>query len=95
MTHTIKSILQNTGVYLDNITRDGVNHSIEYLSQDMDTPHLMSYLDMNDAEVALLDITATLTPKILSKGVFETIDCRTQKPVSIQFYRHVPFNISE
>lgn len=89
MIYTIKSLLSKHGVYLDNITVDGENHLIDFITSSD------SYIceDINNKIIANLDPNLPLVSKILAKGVFETIDKITGKTISIQFYKSAPFEI--
>lgn len=95
-THTIESITSQQGVYLDNITVNGKNTLIDfYLNFHDQYENTYQYQDNNENIIANLDITLPLIPKILSKGVFETVDKVTNQKVSIQFYKSESLNLEE
>lgn len=94
--HTIESITSQQGVYLDNITVNGKNTLIDfYLNWHDDHENTYQYQDDDENIIANLDITLPLIPKILSKGVFETVDKTTNQKVSIQFYKSESLNLEE
>lgn len=94
--HTIESITSQQGVYLDNITVNGKNTLIDfYLNWHDDHENTYQYQDDDENIIANLDITLPLVPKILSKGVFETVDKITNQKVSIQFYKSESLNLEE
>ena len=94
--HTIESITSQQGVYLDNITVNGKNTLIDfYLNWHDDHENTYQYQDDDENIIANLDITLPLIPKILSKGVFETVDKITNQKVSIQFYKSESLNLEE
>lgn len=94
--HTIESITSQQGVYLDNITVNGKNTLIDfYLNWHDDHENTYQYQDDDENIIANLDITLPLIPKILSKGVFETVDKSTNQKVSIQFYKSESLNLEE
>ena len=93
MSNSIQSILKNTGVYLDNITVDSQNYSVEYIVQHPDNPNWINYENIDMKVLATLDLTQELITKIANKGVFETKDAVTNTTVSIQFYKHIPFSL--
>ena len=94
--HTIESITSQQGVYLDNITVNGKNTLIDfYLNWHDDHENTYQYQDDDENIIANLDITLPLIPKILSKGVFETVDKNTNQKVSIQFYKSESLNLEE
>lgn len=89
MKYTINDLLAKHGVYIDNVTIKGENHLIEFITVSDD----FICEDINNNVIANLDINAVLIPKILNKGVFETVDTVTKEIVSIQFYKCAPFEI--
>lgn len=91
--NTIESVLKQNGVYLDNITVDGKNVLVQYFLQTK-TPNIIIYEDSEFNTLATLDITKELRPKILSKGVFEIEDEDSKKPISIQFYKSLPLDLT-
>ena len=94
--HTIESITSQQGVYLDNITVNGKNTLIDfYLNWHDEHENTYQYQDDDENIIANLDITLPLIPKILSKGVFETVDKSTNQKVSIQFYKSESLNLEE
>ena len=94
--HTIESITSQQSVYLDNITVNGKNTLIDfYLNWHDDHENTYQYQDNDENIIANLDITLPLIPKILSKGVFETIDKITNQKISIQFYKSESLNLEE
>ena len=94
--HTIESITSQQGVYLDNITVNGKNTLIDfYLNWHDDHENTYQYQDNDENIIATIDITLPLIPKILSKGVFETVDKITNQKVSIQFYKSESLNLEE
>ncbi len=96
MSHTIDSLVKQNGVYLDNITVNGVNHLIDfYLNFSEKDDKYYTYQDIDEKNIAVLDPDKELIPKLLNKGVFETIDEVTQEKVSIQFYKTLPLEITE
>lgn len=95
-THTIESITSQQGVYLDNITVNGKNTLIDfYLNWHDEYENTYQYQDDDENIIANLDITLPLIPKILSKGVFETVDKITNQKISIQFYKSESLNLEE
>lgn len=96
MIYTINSLTELHGVYLDNITIKEKNTLIDYYLNFSDTDDsCYVYQDHNEKTLAVLNVNRELTPKILSKGVFETFDEITNQKVSIQFYKTTPLLLTE
>lgn len=93
MVITIESLLKEAGVYLDNITVNGVNTLIDYYLTPDENSTIFHYQDEDQNTIASLDIKKQLIPKILSKGVFEIEDEITKQKVSIQFYKATPLEV--
>lgn len=96
--YTISHLIKQNGIYLDNITVNGKNALIEYYLNFNDLGEEIpayTYQDHDGNNIAVLDVNAELNPKILAKGVFETIDLNTNNVVSIQFYKTLPLDLKE